>query len=108
MFEELKDLDRAITNKEEKGFIKVIISKKDKILGCTIASSRAGEMIGEYALAMKNNLKISSIYDTIHAYPSYIEINKSVIGKYKLNKLSLRIRNILNYIQKIKNILNLS
>ena len=56
-FRALKDVDRAIADGEEEGFVKIHTEKgKDKILGATIVASHAGEMINEITLAMVGNL----------------------------------------------------
>ncbi|MCP3701783.1 MAG: NAD(P)/FAD-dependent oxidoreductase, partial [Alteromonas sp.] len=52
---EFEELDRAITDSATKGFIKVITPKgKDKILGVTVVSEHAGDLIAEFVLAMKH------------------------------------------------------
>ncbi|MEL6542063.1 MAG: FAD-dependent oxidoreductase, partial [Pseudomonadota bacterium] len=51
---DLDDLDRAITESETSGFVKVLTPPgKDTILGVTIVGSHAGELLAEYVLAMK-------------------------------------------------------
>ncbi|TXD97855.1 pyridine nucleotide-disulfide oxidoreductase [Psychrobacter frigidicola] len=81
---EFKELDRAITEGATKGFIKVITPKgKDKILGVTIVSEHAGDLMAEFVLAMKHNLGLNKILGTIHSYPTWAEGNKSVAGEWK-------------------------
>lgn len=81
---EFKELDRAITEGTTKGFIKVITPKdKDKILGVTIVSEHAGDLMAEFVLAMKHNLGLNKILATIHSYPIWAEGNKSVAGEWK-------------------------
>ena len=81
---EFKALDRAITEGATKGFIKVITPKgKDKILGVTIVSEHAGDLLAEFVLAMKHNLGLNKILGTIHSYPTWAEGNKSVAGEWK-------------------------
>lgn len=47
----IDDLDRAIADGEDHGFIKVITPKgKDKILGATIVGSHAGDLLAEFTL----------------------------------------------------------
>jgi len=64
-------IDRALTDSETTGWIKVFAKKSGKILGATILGASAGEMISEYALAMRNGITLRKISDTIHPYPSY-------------------------------------
>lgn len=65
------DIDRAQAENETTGFIKLIMAgKKEEIVGAHMVGARAGELLGEIALAMQHNLSISDIYNTIHAYPT--------------------------------------
>ncbi|MFK3916262.1 FAD-dependent oxidoreductase [Psychrobacter sp. NPDC078501] len=81
---EFEELDRAITDGAAKGFIKVITSKgKDKILGVTVVSEHAGDLIAEFVLAMKHGLGLNKILGTIHSYPTWAEGNKYAAGEWK-------------------------
>ncbi len=65
-------MDRAITEDATEGLIKVFAKPfNGKILGATIYGRQAGDMIGEYALAMRNGVTLRNIADTIHPYPTY-------------------------------------
>jgi len=64
-------LDRAVTESESAGVVKVWASKRGKILGASILGANAGEMIAEYALAMKVNAGLNNVSATIHPYPTY-------------------------------------
>ncbi|GAF53119.1 LOW QUALITY PROTEIN: uncharacterized membrane protein [Psychrobacter sp. JCM 18900] len=81
---EFEELDRAITDSAAKGFIKVITPKgKDKILGVTVVSEHAGDLIAEFVLAMKHGLGLNKILGTIHSYPTWQEGNKYAAGEWK-------------------------
>ncbi|MGO2966387.1 FAD-dependent oxidoreductase [Psychrobacter sp. AOP22-C1-22] len=83
---DFKTLDRAVTESANHGFIKVITPKgKDKILGVTIVSEHAGDLISEFVLAMKHGLGLNKILGTIHVYPTWAEGNKYVAGEWKRN-----------------------
>jgi len=80
----IDDLDRAIADSEDHGFIKVLTAPgKDKILGATIVGYHAGELITEYITAMKHGLGLNKILGTIHIYPTLSETNKYVAGEWK-------------------------
>ena len=80
----LDDLDRAITESERKGFVKVLTEPgKDRILGVCIAGEHAGELLAEFVLAMKQGLGLNTILGTIHTYPTWAEANKYAAGKWK-------------------------
>ena len=83
---DFEELDRAITDSAANGFIKVITPKgKDKILGVTIVSEHAGDLIAEFVLAMKHGLGLNKILGTIHSYPTWAEGNKYAAGEWKRN-----------------------
>ena len=81
---EMEDLDRAITDEEAHGFVKVLtVPGKDKILGVTIMGEHAGDLIAEYVFAMKQKLGLNKILGTIHIYPTLAEANKFAAGEWK-------------------------
>ncbi|KDM91575.1 FAD-dependent oxidoreductase [Photobacterium galatheae] len=80
----IDDLDRAIADGEDYGFIKVLTPKgKDTILGATIVGNQAGELLAEWTLAMKYNLGLNKILGTVHPYPTMSEANKYTAGVWK-------------------------
>ncbi|PSW21313.1 dihydrolipoyl dehydrogenase [Photobacterium sanctipauli] len=80
----IDDLDRAITDGEDHGFIKVITPKgKDKILGVTIVGYNAGELLAEFTLAMRHGLGLNKILGTVHPYPTMSEATKYTAGVWK-------------------------
>ena len=65
------EIDRAQTEGETEGFIKLVLAgKKDQIVGAHMVGAHAGEMLGELSLAMQHNLTLSDILATIHTYPT--------------------------------------
>lgn len=81
---EIDDLDRAIAESEDIGFVKVLTEPgKDRILGATIVAAPAGEMITEYIQAMKQQFGLNKILGTIHPYPTFSEANKFAAGNWK-------------------------
>ena len=81
---DLSMLDRAVTDGHARGVVKVLtIPGKDKILGATIVGAQAGELIGGLTLAMRHNLGLNKILQTIHAYPTWMEANKFTAGNWK-------------------------
>ncbi len=80
----IDDLDRAIADSANYGFIKVLtVPGKDKILGVTIVGEHAGDLLTEFVLAMKWGLGLNKILGTIHTYPTLAESNKYVAGEWK-------------------------
>ncbi len=80
----LDHFERAIMEGATTGFVKVLsVPGKDRILGVTIVGEHAGELLGEYVLAMKHGLGLKKIMGTIHAYPTMIEANKFAAGEWR-------------------------
>ena len=81
---DLADLDRAIADSENRGFVKVLtVPGKDRILGAMIVGKHAGNLIAEYVLAMRWGIGLNKILGTIHIYPTHAEANKYAAGAWK-------------------------
>lgn len=81
---ELAELDRAITEEEAHGFIRVLtVPGKDAILGATIAGAHAGDTLAEFVLAMKHGIGLNGILGTVHPYPTLSEANKHLAARWK-------------------------
>ncbi|MGI8958305.1 MAG: hypothetical protein ACR2IV_00790 [Bryobacteraceae bacterium] len=80
-------LDRAITEMETTGEVKVFTDRSGRILGTSILGAHAGEMIAEYALAMRNGIRLSRIADTIHPYPTYMLGNRRAADQFVAKQL---------------------
>jgi pyruvate/2-oxoglutarate dehydrogenase complex dihydrolipoamide dehydrogenase (E3) component len=68
---ELTRADRAVCDGDTDGFIKLVCKPDGALLGATVVAARAGEVITEFVVALKNNLAISDLANAIHAYPTY-------------------------------------
>jgi len=68
---EMRESDRAVADGQTSGFIKVVSNAAGKVFGASIVAARAGEMIGEFALAMDQGLGLSELSRTVHAYPTW-------------------------------------
>lgn len=80
----IDDLDRAIADGTDEGFVKVLTEPgKDRILGVTIVGAHAGDLIAEYVLAMRHKIGLNKILGTIHIYPTMAEANKYAAGEWK-------------------------
>ena len=85
----LKDVDRAIADGEEEGFVKVHVGRgTDKILGATIVARHAGEMISEITLAIVADIGLKTISSVIHPYPTQAEAIRQVADDYNRTRLT--------------------
>lgn len=85
-------VDRAITEGDTLGEIKVYATSwNGKILGASVLGARAGELISELAVAMRNGVTLRSLSDTIHPYPSYGLAVRRVADQWYAQKQSARV-----------------
>jgi pyruvate/2-oxoglutarate dehydrogenase complex dihydrolipoamide dehydrogenase (E3) component len=80
----IDELDRAITDGADQGFVKVLTAAgTDRIVGALIVGAEAGELIAEFVLAMKHGLGLNKLLGTIHVYPTMMEANRYAAGAWK-------------------------
>ncbi len=63
--------DRAIAEGDVAGFSRIVVDRKGRVRGAVIVGPRAGESIGEAALAVRQGIRTSDIASTTHPYPTY-------------------------------------
>ncbi len=90
------DIDRAQTEHEPTGFIKLVLAgKKEQIVGAHMFGAHAGELLGEVALAMQQHLSISDILAAIHPYPTlHTGLQQAVFEAYLSGKTAQSNRRI--------------
>ncbi len=97
------DVDRAIVDGEDSGFVKIHVKRgSDKILGATIVARHAGDMIGEIGLAMVNGVGLKSIASVIHPYPTRAEAIRQVADMYNRTRLTPFIESIFSLWLKLR------
>ena len=74
--------DRAQAEREIDGRIKVLTTKRGRVLGATIVSRHAGELILPWCLMVSRKMKIGHMASLIAPYPTRGEISKIVAGSY--------------------------
>ncbi len=90
------DLDRAIADGEEEGFVRAHVKRgSDRLLGATVVGRHAGEMINELSLAMVAGIGLGRISDVIHPYPTQAEAIRKVADQYRRAKLTPALRKVL-------------
>lgn len=86
---DMAELDRAITEGARCGWIKLLIEPgRDRVLGATVVSEHAGELIATWVLAIKHGLGLRQILGTIHVYPTWMEANKAVAGVWRRSRVT--------------------
>jgi pyruvate/2-oxoglutarate dehydrogenase complex dihydrolipoamide dehydrogenase (E3) component len=93
--------DRAQAERQTEGLAKIILGAKGSILGATIVGPRAGELIGTWALAISQKLRIGAIASAVLPYPTLSEISKRAAGSYYTPKLfGAGTRRLVGFIQR--------
>lgn len=86
---EMNSVDRSILEGDDSGFLEVYLKKgSDKILGATLVSRHAGDMISEVTLAMASGVGLGAIAKTIHPYPTQAEAIKKAGDAYNRTRLT--------------------
>jgi hypothetical protein len=98
---QIDELDRAVVEGEELGFVKVLTTKgTDKILGVTIVAAHAGDLLHEFVLAMKQRIGLSQLATTIHAYPTFAELGRKVGDHYNKKRLTPLVKKVFRWLYK--------
>ena len=92
----MHDVDRAIADGEEVGFVKIHVKERtDRILGATVVASHAGDMINEITLAMVAGIGLRTLARVIHAYPTQAEAIKKAADAYNRSRLTPTMQSLL-------------
>jgi pyruvate/2-oxoglutarate dehydrogenase complex dihydrolipoamide dehydrogenase (E3) component len=88
----MHQVDRAITDSEQGGFVKLHVSEgSDHILGATIVSRDAGDMISQVTLAMVAGVGLRTLAKVIHAYPTKTEAIREAALAYNRTRITPRV-----------------
>ncbi|MDI1286948.1 MAG: FAD-dependent oxidoreductase [Reyranella sp.] len=74
--------DRAQTERETDGLVKVITDARGRVLGASIVGPHAGELIQPWCLALSKRLKIAAMASFVPPYPTLGEASKRAAGSY--------------------------
>ncbi len=98
----MSNVDRAITDSETDGFVKIIHRRgSDEILGATIVASHAGDLISEVTTAMVNKIGLSKLSSVIHPYPTQADGIKKAADAYRRTLLTPNTKKILGLLAKL-------
>ncbi|WP_040726961.1 dihydrolipoyl dehydrogenase family protein [Nocardiopsis chromatogenes] len=86
----MSEVDRAITAGRTEGFVKVVAGRRrwlgglggGRILGATVAGERAGELVHEFALAMRTGMFTGRLAQTVHAYPTHAMAVQQAVAQF--------------------------
>jgi pyruvate/2-oxoglutarate dehydrogenase complex dihydrolipoamide dehydrogenase (E3) component len=85
----MSEVDRAISDGMEEGFIKVhTVKGKGQVLGATLIAHHAGDIISEVTAAMIAKKGLGTLASVIHPYPTQAEVIRKAAILYKKTLLS--------------------
>jgi pyruvate/2-oxoglutarate dehydrogenase complex dihydrolipoamide dehydrogenase (E3) component len=90
----LDAVDRAVVDEERDGFVRVHHAR-GRLLGCTIVSSRAGEMIGVATHELTHGASLGDLGSTIHPYPTQNNAFRMAGDIYRRSRLTPLARSVL-------------
>ncbi len=74
---EMSDVDRAVVDRTDKGFIKFVCDEKGRILGAHALCANASTLIAQIVQARKKKMKVGELAGVVSPYPSLAD----AIGK---------------------------
>jgi pyruvate/2-oxoglutarate dehydrogenase complex dihydrolipoamide dehydrogenase (E3) component len=93
--------DRAQTERQTRGHIKIVTNTKGLILGATIVGAAASEQITAWTLAVSQGLNIRAFAEVVMPYPTYMEIGKRAAITFFTPRLTTNwVRRILNLLRR--------
>ncbi|MEZ5825622.1 MAG: FAD-dependent oxidoreductase [Geminicoccaceae bacterium] len=94
--------DRARAERATEGRIRLVVTRKGRVLGATIVGRQAGELVLPWSLAIQKGMKLSDVASAIVPYPTLSEIGKRAAGSFYTPKLfSERTRCIVRWLGKL-------
>jgi pyruvate/2-oxoglutarate dehydrogenase complex dihydrolipoamide dehydrogenase (E3) component len=87
---EMTDLDRAIVDGHDAGFVKIVTRRGGKIVGATVVASGAGDLLIPLVMAVKQGIKLPKLSQLVYPYPTMSEGIKRAADSYYREKLAGR------------------
>jgi pyruvate/2-oxoglutarate dehydrogenase complex dihydrolipoamide dehydrogenase (E3) component len=91
----LSEVDRAVLDGGDEGFVKIHTRPNGRIVGATIVAENAGDLISEITLAMVGGVRLGAISSVIHPYPTRAEAIKMAADRYNLERVTPFVRRLL-------------
>jgi pyruvate/2-oxoglutarate dehydrogenase complex dihydrolipoamide dehydrogenase (E3) component len=75
----LAENDRAVAEADVTGLVKLVIAR-NRVIGAGILAPHAGEMIGQWTLAIARRVPLAALVGLIAPYPTRAEAGKRALG----------------------------
>ncbi len=83
----LAENDRAQAERRPEGLVKLVTTRRGRVLGAGILAPHAGEMIGVWTLAIARLVPLSVLAGLIVPYPTLAEAGKRAAGTFFMGRL---------------------
>ena len=92
--------DRAQTERSTRGLVKVLATRRGRILGVDILGRGAGELIAPWALAIGNGLTVRAMATAVFPYPTMSEASKrAAVSFYAAKTQSPLVRGLIRFLR---------
>jgi pyruvate/2-oxoglutarate dehydrogenase complex dihydrolipoamide dehydrogenase (E3) component len=83
----LAENDRAQAERRTEGLVKLVVTRRGRVLGAGILAEHAGEMVGAWTLAIARRIPLSAMAGMIVPYPTRAEAGKRAAGGFFVARL---------------------
>ncbi|MNJ90864.1 Mercuric reductase [compost metagenome] len=83
---EMAKISRAIEKGETKGFLRILVDKKDKIIGATVLGVGGDEIVSGILNLMISDIPYTALRDTVVLHPTVSELIPTALGKLEVVK----------------------
>ena len=99
----ITDIDRAITDGDADGFVKIHTSRgRDEIVGATIVARNAGDLISEVSVAMAGRVGLGRLASVIHPYPTQADAIRQVANAYNRTRLTPTVKRLFEALMRLR------
>lgn len=86
------ELDRAVADRRGFGRVKIVADRRGRVLGCHLLAPRAGSLVVEAALALREGVGLDDLAELVHPYPTLSEGIRRTANEYMRGRLTERVR----------------
>jgi pyruvate/2-oxoglutarate dehydrogenase complex dihydrolipoamide dehydrogenase (E3) component len=91
----IAEANRAVTDGQEEGLVKVHVKRgSDRIVGATVVSAHAGDLVTQFTFAIQNRIGLGSFTTVIYPYPTQGEAIKRAAGAYTRTRLTPTVKRL--------------
>ncbi|MCB9472381.1 MAG: FAD-dependent oxidoreductase [Candidatus Delongbacteria bacterium] len=83
-----RDLDRAVLDSEENGFLKVVHDARGRLLGARILGPHAGELLAPVIACISGGVRLGQLSGMVFPYPTVGEALRKLGDQYQRTRLS--------------------